>query len=172
MLCTVWTRKKYNPESLCAQLLSIWKVKKKVDFQWLGQNLYKLVFDLEDDLELILEGRPWFFRRHVLLFYRLINPVDRKNIKLVKSLFWLKAGPCPPECERKDLMHSFGSSFGGLLGSEEKGEFCLILIQLDVTQPLRRGIFISTENQEKVWLAFKYKSLPNFCFGCEGWDTG
>lgn len=30
LLCTVWTRKSYNPDSLRAQLRSIWKTKKKV----------------------------------------------------------------------------------------------------------------------------------------------
>lgn len=146
LLCTVWTRKKFHPGSIRAQMLSIWKLKKKVDFQLIRQNLYKLVFDLEEDMESILVGQPWLFRRQVVILDRLINPVDCKQIRLVHSSFWLKANPCPLKCDKKDLMHAMDSSFEGLLGSEEKGEFCRILMQLDVTQPLRRGVFISTNS--------------------------
>lgn len=63
-------------------------------------------------------------------------------------------------------MHDVSSSFGALTGSEEMGEFCRIRIRLNVTQPLLRGVFISINNQNKVWLAFKYETLPNFYFGC------
>ncbi|MBA0611402.1 hypothetical protein Godav_012094, partial [Gossypium davidsonii] len=30
-------------------------------------------------------------------------------------LFWLKIGPCPPECDKKDLTHAIRSTFGGIL---------------------------------------------------------
>lgn len=33
-------------------------------------------------------------------------------------------------------------------------------------KPLRRGVFISTEYHDKVWLPFKFESLPNFYFSC------
>lgn len=39
-------------------------------------------------------------------------------------------------------------------------------MNLEVQNPLRRGIFVSTDNQRKVWLPFKYERLPSFCFGC------
>lgn len=39
-------------------------------------------------------------------------------------------------------------------------------MNLDVQQPLRRGIFVSTSNQGRVWVLFKYERLLNFCFGC------
>lgn len=31
---------------------------------------------------------------------------------------------------------------------------------------LEKGIFVSLNGQEKVWLPFKYECLPTFCFGC------
>lgn len=43
---------------------------------------------------------------------------------------------------------------------------------MDVQNPVRRGIFVLVDNQEKKWVAFKYKSLPTFCFGCERMGLG
>lgn len=37
---------------------------------------------------------------------------------------------------------------------------------LDVQKPFRRGIFILTDGNDKVWITFKYENLPTFCFGC------
>lgn len=86
-------------------------------------NLFLVNFDLEEDLESILEGRPWLFRKQLIIFERLTEPMERKKIWLVLSPFWLKVGPCPSECDRKELMDATGSTFGGVLIFKSKGKF-------------------------------------------------
>lgn len=44
------------------------------------------------------------FRHKLVLFYRIKEPIERKKIRLSKSPFWVKVGPCPLECEKKDLI--------------------------------------------------------------------
>ncbi|MBA0628968.1 hypothetical protein Godav_023596 [Gossypium davidsonii] len=73
---------------------SLRKTKKKFEIQTAGLNLYLIVFELEEDLELIMEGRPWLFR---------------------------KVGPCLPEFDKKDLLHAIGVTFGGVIRSEISG---------------------------------------------------
>lgn len=63
-------------------------------------------------------------------------------------------------------MHAIGSTFGGLINSESKDKYCRLRVNLDVTKPLRRGIFVSTDEEDKLWIAFKYENLPDFCFCC------
>ncbi|KAH1056141.1 hypothetical protein J1N35_034206 [Gossypium stocksii] len=69
LICTTWTKKPYNPESSKAQMKSIWKMRKKFEIQLGGQNLFLIVFDLEEDLETVMEGRPWLFHKSLALFY-------------------------------------------------------------------------------------------------------
>lgn len=97
-----------------------------------------------------MAGRPRLFRKQLILFERLLEPVDRQKLKLVMTPLWVKIGPCPPEFDKKDLMHAVGSTFGGLLSSEINGEFCRIRIQFDVQKQLRKSIFISSEGQGKI----------------------
>lgn len=92
---------------------SIWKTKKKFEIQIAGQNLFTISFEDKEDLEQILEGRPWHFRKQLIIIERLAQPIERHKIILVHSPFWLKAGPCPSECDKKDLIHAVGSTFGG-----------------------------------------------------------
>ncbi|PPD92715.1 hypothetical protein GOBAR_DD10347 [Gossypium barbadense] len=100
LICSFWTQKSYNPDSFRAQLKSIWKPKKKFEIQVAGQSFFFISFECEDDLEMIMEGRPWPFRR-VIFFYRLRNPIDRSKLRLVLSPFWLKINPCSPKFDKK-----------------------------------------------------------------------
>ncbi|MBA0877237.1 hypothetical protein Goshw_005153 [Gossypium schwendimanii] len=123
-------------------------------------------FDDEKDLELILAGRSWLFRRNLVIFKKLDKAMERSNLYLVEFPFWLKIGPCPLECENKDLTHAIGSTFEGIISSEINRDFCRINVELDVQKPLRRGIFTLASMQGKSWVPFKYENLPRFCFGC------
>lgn len=103
---------------------------------------------------------------------KLIGPLDREKVELVMSPLWLNIGPCPPECDKKDLMHAVGVTNGGLQRSKVLGMFCRIRIMVDVRKPLRRGIFVSTSDSGKTWLAFKYENLLVFCYGCRRMGHG
>ncbi|KAK5812430.1 hypothetical protein PVK06_027860 [Gossypium arboreum] len=124
LICSICTKKTYNPDSLRAQLRSIWKTKKKFEILIAGQNLFTISFKDEEDLEQILERHPWLIRKQLIIFDRLTQPLERNKNQLTFSLFWMKVGPCPPECDKKDLMHAIGSTFGGVIRSDIKGEFC------------------------------------------------
>ncbi|MBA0872368.1 hypothetical protein Goshw_012404, partial [Gossypium schwendimanii] len=124
LLCFIWTKKSYNLDSFRAQLKSIWKIKKKFDIEVEGQNLFLISFENEDDMEIIMEGRPWLFKRQLIIFDRLVEPIERRRFVLFFFPFWLKIGPCLLECDKKDLMHTIGLTFGGMIRLEVKEEFC------------------------------------------------
>ncbi|MBA0878325.1 hypothetical protein Goshw_007137 [Gossypium schwendimanii] len=149
-----------------SKMKSLWKIKNKFEIQTAGQNLFLIAFEMEEDLELIMEGRPWLFRKSLILFDRITQSVERSQIRLNSSPVWLKVGPCLPEFDKKDLLHAIGVTFGRIIRSEINGEWCRLKINLDVQKPLRRGIFVSVNNKNKWWISFKYEKLPTFCFGC------
>lgn len=62
LVCMVWTKKSYNLDIFKAQMRSIWKTKKKFNIQVVGQNLFLICFEMEVDLDSIMEGKPWLFR--------------------------------------------------------------------------------------------------------------
>ncbi|KAA3460002.1 reverse transcriptase [Gossypium australe] len=119
-----------------------------------------------DDLEQILEGRPWLFRKYLILFDRLVNPIDRDLICLTSSPFWIKIGPCLSDFDKKDLLYAIGSTFGGVIRSEIHDDLCRLKVVVDVQKPLRRGIFASSGSSVNSGVPFKYEKLPIFCFGC------
>ncbi|KAK5803591.1 hypothetical protein PVK06_031239 [Gossypium arboreum] len=82
-----------------------------------------------------------------MLFDQLTKSIERSQIRLNSSPYWIKIGPCLPEIDKEDLMHAIGVTFGGVLRSTINCDFYRLRVQLNVQKPLRKGIFISTENQ-------------------------
>lgn len=80
-----------------------------------------------------MEGRSWFFRKQLVIFDRLLETIERCKIGLLMSPFWVKVGPCPPKCDRKDLTYAIGSTFEDVLRSEVKEDFCRIRVNLTNT---------------------------------------
>ncbi|PPR87948.1 hypothetical protein GOBAR_AA32742 [Gossypium barbadense] len=76
-LCSVWTSKNYSPDSFLAQVRSIWKTRRKFKIYTAGQNLFQIVFEDEDDLEAIMNGRPWLFKKQLIIFDRLVEAIER-----------------------------------------------------------------------------------------------
>ncbi|KAH1082144.1 hypothetical protein J1N35_021905 [Gossypium stocksii] len=109
-----------------------------------------------------MEGWPWLFRKNLILFDRLVKLMERSQIWLSSSPFWIKIGPCLPEFDKKDLLHAIGVAFGGVIRPEINGDFCRLRIQLDVQKPLRRG---AEDSRGRLCLAWKMEitvSLRSF----------
>lgn len=105
------------------------------------------------------------FWKNLVLFDQLTKLMERSQIQLNSSPFWIKIGPCLPEFDKKRSIACYWDYFWRKLRSEINGECCRLRIQLEVQKPLCRGIFVSIENQRKSWISFKYEKLPTFCFG-------
>ncbi|KAL8548227.1 hypothetical protein ACS0TY_007521 [Phlomoides rotata] len=41
-----------------------------------------------------------------------------------------------------------------------------IQVKIDFRKPLRRGIQLELKDNNQVWVEFKYKRLPSFCYVC------
>ena len=46
------------------------------------------------------------------------------------------------------------------------GDFLHVQVEIDVSKPLCRGWQIALDDNEEVWVSFKYEKLPNFCYWC------
>lgn len=56
LICSIWTKKTYHPDSFRAQIKSIWKTKRKFEIEAVGPNLFLVLFEDSDDLEFVLKG--------------------------------------------------------------------------------------------------------------------
>ena len=54
----------------------------------------------------------------------------------------------------------------------EGGSYIRVRVTLDVFQPLFRGRIIKLDEEEKIWVNFRYERLPNICYWCGCLDHG
>ncbi|MBA0773020.1 hypothetical protein Gotri_008324 [Gossypium trilobum] len=73
---------------------SIWKTKKKFEIQSVGQNLFLIVFE-----------------KNLVILDRLTKLMERDQIRLVSSPFWIKIGMCLPEFDKKRPLACYRGHF-------------------------------------------------------------
>lgn len=74
-------RENHTTQIVCVRNYGVsGKQKKKFKILIVRQNLFTISFEDEEDLEQILEGQPWFFRKQLIIFNRLSQPVERSKM--------------------------------------------------------------------------------------------
>lgn len=51
-------------------------------------------------------------------------------------------------------------------GGDEEDKYFRIRLKVDISKPLRRLMYITIENNERVMDTFRYERLPKLCFKC------
>ncbi|XP_042972943.1 uncharacterized protein LOC122304742 [Carya illinoinensis] len=104
-------------------------------------------------------------------FYRYDGMMAPKDIVFDSETMWIQLHNIPLGGMTRQTGLKIGSSMGEVVSvdvDEEGigwGPYLRVQVNINITQPLMRGI-ISSFNGSKVWIAFQYERLPNFCFCC------
>ena len=65
-----------------------------------------------------------------------------------------------------------GSKIGRVLEVDKRAmqvelaKFLRVRVEVPIDKPLPGGGFVKNEEGERVWVDFRYKRLPNFCYIC------
>lgn len=152
-------------------MLSVWKTRKSFDIWQVGDHLFLFVLELANDVERVLSSEPWSFDKHLVLFRRLEGARYVRSLNFTSINFWVQLHGLP--MNRLDI--SMGIQIGkttGIVsphGREAKmiaGDFLRVRVEVDVSKPLCRGRKVILDDEEEVWVSFRYEKLPNFCYWC------
>ncbi|MBA0773019.1 hypothetical protein Gotri_008324 [Gossypium trilobum] len=65
----------------------------------------------KEDLETVMECQPWLFKKNLVILDRLTKLMERDQIRLVSSPFWIKIGMCLPEFDKKRPLACYRGHF-------------------------------------------------------------
>ncbi|XVE61132.1 hypothetical protein DITRI_Ditri06bG0015200 [Diplodiscus trichospermus] len=99
---------------MMATLKIIWKLSREVDIAALEDNLFLFKFQCERDKDRVLEGAPWSFDKHMLLFHEFKGELRPEEYCLRQQRFGLDAGGW--------------------------ANFLRLRMEIDITKPLRRAV--------------------------------
>ena len=160
-----------NKEGLKAAMQLAWRTVKEIKVESMGDNIFLFRFGSEEEKKRILMGGLWHFDRALLV---LTEPNGVANIKeqtFMFTSFWVQIHNLPIMCMNKEAVTEVGKKIGKVeeIDTDEAGEcigqFARVRISINVTQPLKKVVFVQVDGT-KIPMPVLYEKLPDFCFSC------
>ena len=130
-------------------------------------------FQHEADLNLVFRRRPWTLRgSHLNL--KVWNPeLNWNEVDFSVSTFWIQVHGLPSLWQNKSNLLRIGNKVGKVLEVDFSGEahsrwyrFVRIRVEVDISVPLKPGMFLPRNELDDVWIGLKYEKMPDFCYKC------
>jgi hypothetical protein len=160
-----------SKEIIRTQLIRGWKPEGTPSCKILGDNLFLVELETENDKMRILEGRPWSVEGHLFAIEDYDGLSSPSNYRFEKAAFWVRINNLPLSCMSLVVGNQIGSSMGQVLkvdvdnGGMGWGESLRVKVLLDLQKPLLRGRKLKI-NGSSILITFQYEKLPKFCFRC------
>ena len=161
-----------NQRALKNTLRSAWKMGSDMRIVEVGNNILQFKFSSKFQMEWVERCGPWCFDNNLLLLCRWKKGLTPTNISFTHSPFWVQIWGLPFEHMSLDVGKEIGSKLGTFMEVDrrswqsDQAKFMRVRVELEIEKPLRRGAYIVSSNEERLWLTFKYERLPTVCFIC------
>lgn len=162
----------FNSQALINTLTKIWKSAKDLTVDTIDNNCFLFKLSGRGDIDRILEGRRWFFERHVLLLEEIGPAAQPRNMVLETTPFWLRLYDLPISAWRERIVQRLASRVGEVKQvhysevGEIGGRYARVQVELLVRKPLVRGVPSKSGDLKQVLISFKYERLQQFCYKC------
>ncbi|XP_041009301.1 uncharacterized protein LOC121253336 [Juglans microcarpa x Juglans regia] len=160
-----------NKEAFRFTMAKVWSTVGWVQFKEMGHNKFLVEFQLQQDKQKVLQGRPWTFDRFLVCMEDLEGTLVQEGPSFSYEVFWIQIHNMPLVSMTHEIGQKLGSGVGSVIevdydgSSNAWGPFLRMKVKIDITRPLCRGRLLKLDDKQ-VWLPFKYERLPSFCFQC------
>ena len=166
-----FTKRNLNMGTVARTFRPLWRTRECFQLVNLGNNIMLFEFESEVDAEKVLQGEPWSYDRHLVVFQHFDGKLALKYLEFKFCTFWIQIHDLPFQFMTPVTAMLIGESIGTVIKSTDPlemkgGTFMLVRVRVDVSQPLYRGRKIELEDGTEGWVAFQYECLPNLCFWC------
>ena len=161
-----------NHEALCRVMNMLWKLRKSLKVQEIGENLFIFEFTEERDKARVLGGCPWLFDRHLLLLHEFDGLTPPREFTFKSSLLWVQVFDLPLYHMTEGVGKLIEKAMGGHIETEVTedgvgwGKYLQVKIRIDISKPLLRKKRIAFVGIDPLYVSFKYEWLPLFCHAC------
>lgn len=172
MIGRLHSNRPFNSQALIRTMRLVCKPAKTLIVDTIHDNCFLFKFTARGDIDHVLEGRPWFFERHVLLLEEVRLSAPLQNIVLETTPFWIRLYDLPIAawCESivrklascvREVCQVCYSEAGGIVG-----RYARVQVDLSIRKPLVRGVPYKGVGQEPIVITFKYERLQHFSYRC------
>lgn len=152
-----------------------WKRVKEVKIESVGDNIFLFKFATEEEKKRVFigggGGGAWHFDISLLVLTEVVGIGGIKDQSFTHASSWVQMHNIPIMCMNRVAIRKIGEKIGIMQEIETDkageciGQFAHIRVSIDITQPLKKVVFLQGEGS-KIPMPILYEKLPNFCFCC------
>lgn len=173
LVAKVLSPKMINCATFQQQMPRILQATRQIEIGSLGNNIFLLDFKSVQDKTRAMKGGPWNYFKDLVIFCEPCEMLNPKVMTFDKISIWVQYYNLPLFVMNKETLKKVGSQIGIVEEVETQNNglamtsFARIRTRIDVTQPLKRFVCISTPHQdEDTIIPLAYERLPDFCYSC------
>lgn len=141
-----------------------WNVQSRVVGSDLGNNCFQFRFEEEEDLQRVLENRPYHFGYWMLILERW-KPIIADTFPS-EILFWIKIKGLPLHFWHKDLICRIGRKLGAFEKHELTKTSARVRVSINGLKPLVKETIVEFDTGEESRITLEYERLENHCTIC------
>uniref|UniRef100_A0A2C9VMB4 CCHC-type domain-containing protein n=1 Tax=Manihot esculenta TaxID=3983 RepID=A0A2C9VMB4_MANES len=146
-------------------MASNWRPGMGVSILEISPQRFLFQFAHEADIRRIVEGGPWAYENHLLVYERVADGVNPVEVSLEKAAFWIQLHHMPLGYMSGIVVKRIGSKLGDIMELDSNN----FTVMLDITKPLKDHVVLKIRNGGAVQnhkVTLKFERLPTFCFRC------
>lgn len=150
--------------SLIPFLADLWKTSSRAIGADLGQGVFQFQMACEEDLQLVLENRPYHFAKWMVILQRWEPSVSRDFPFQIP--FWIKVQGVPKHLWSEETFKCIGRDIGIYEKQEISDALVRIRVHMNGMQPLFMTSTLEFENGDEVSATLIYEKLEKHCSLC------
>ncbi|KAL9681362.1 hypothetical protein QQ045_013145 [Rhodiola kirilowii] len=164
----------FNAAALVATMKKAWNIGENLSYQEMIQNRLVVKLRNEEEYQRVLEGGPWTFIQSAIIAEKWRKGARPLNYNSTKIGMWVQIHNIPAELRKGTTPSELASLVGRVKDElqDRKKDFqrrkCdRFRVEVDVNVSLRTSVYLmDEEDDEPIWIDFRYERLPNICFKC------
>lgn len=152
----------------------ILQLKKALKVEVVGDNIFLLQFESLIDRRYAFDEGPWTFFKDLVIFKAPKGTQQATSIVFDELPIWVQCHNLPLAYMHSSILKNVGARLGKVIEVEAgedgscTGKYARIRIMLDISKPLRQGIWVKQEETgHESCILLRYERLSQFC-GCLG----
>lgn len=150
--------------SLFPFLANRWNLRGKAMGADLGRGCFQFRFDFEEDLQKVLDNRPYHFDQWMIILQKW-EPVISESFPS-KIPFWIELQGLPKHYWKPEMLQMIGDELGEVMNMEITPSAAKIQVLLDGLEPLTKETVVDFPDGGEAVVTLEYKNLKNHCHYC------
>jgi len=141
-----------------------WNLKGKAVGSDLGRGCFQFRFDYEEDLQKVLENKPYHFDHWMVILQRWELVISASFPSMIP--FWIEVQGLPKHYWLPKMLFTIGEDLGEILDHEITPTTIQMKVLINGLEPLTKETMVDFPDGSEVLVTLEYKNLKNHCHHC------